>query len=354
VQSPPEEVTTETIVEPEPPPEPELPDAISVAPEIAPPPLPLAPDSQAPLPPGQDAPSNQPPTPTREVVDPLTSKTGDTALPPGGSGPLTNPEGKGRGFGNNPQPTGFSPLGKPEGKPDGKPDGKPEGNATRTSAPAAPAPPAQSPRRTKPVCVSCPKPAYRGSEGSPRVTYDIAPDGSVTNVRLRRSSGDPDSDRAAVEAISKWRFDPQSIPTEGQRGVRVRVTFEEAGSTYQRQNQQRRRQQSEQHHQAEQEQQRRGIPESASQEPPPQTRPAVPMEPTPSPALAPATPAATPDLPPAPDSIAEPSPLPPAPAEPTPEPVVPALEPPPAVVPAPEPTPVEPATPTGDDAQQGG
>ncbi|MBU6185822.1 MAG: TonB family protein [Synechococcales bacterium] len=94
-----------------------------------------------------------------------------------------------------------------------------------------------------PVCLMCPKPRYRGSEGSPRVTYDIAPDGRVINVQLRQSSGDPLTDRETLDALSRWRFDPNTIGG-GRQGVRIRVTFEEEGSNYQRQNQHRRQQQS--------------------------------------------------------------------------------------------------------------
>jgi len=58
---------------------------------------------------------------------------------------------------------------------------------------------------------------------------------------LRQSSGDEQTDRETIEAMSKWQFNPQTIPEGGRTNVRVRVTFEEQGSQFQRQNEERRR-----------------------------------------------------------------------------------------------------------------
>jgi hypothetical protein len=58
---------------------------------------------------------------------------------------------------------------------------------------------------------------------------------------LRQSSGDEQTDRETIEAMSKWQFNPQTIPEGGRTNVKVRVTFEEQGSQFQRQNEERRR-----------------------------------------------------------------------------------------------------------------
>lgn len=165
-----------------------------------------------------------------------------------GGGSIFSPFGTGFGFGNASRPTGFNPLGQPNGDPKGTPGGTPSGTpgstATRTTAPPIPAP-------NQPACLSCPKPKYRGSEGSPRVDLTVRPDGSV-EVRLRKSSGNPETDRETLETMSKWRFDPKTIP-EGGVKKRVRVEYEEEGSNTQRRNEERRRQEAEQQQVAEQE-----------------------------------------------------------------------------------------------------
>lgn len=230
---------------------------VAIASQQAPAPIPLAPASQAPLPTGQDAPSKEAPAPKNDPVTPLTNQTGETPTQAGGSGPVTSPEGQGFGFGFSKFGTGFNLNGKPTGKPEGQPGGQADGKAggvpggqlggqTNGNSPgkstgtAVRTAPPKSDRPLKPVCLECPKPKYRGSEGSPRVTYDIGPDGRVTNVRLRQSSGNPDLDRETLETLTKWRFDPKTIPDGGRQNVRVRVTFEEDGSNYQRQNEQHR------------------------------------------------------------------------------------------------------------------
>ena len=246
----------------------------ALPPPPAPPPAPvLAPSSRALLTPGKDAPSNKPLTRSSEVINPITSNTGDTKVSVGG-GPIIRPEGRGSGFGNNAQPSGFAPRGRPDGVPGGQPNGVPggqpggvpggqlngvpggvPGGQPTSTAIRGPLPQTAAPVKLR--CLKCPKPKYRGSEGSPRVIYDIAADGRVTNVRLRQSSGNPESDQETLETLSRWQFDPKTIPEGGRRNVRVKVTFEQEGSTYQRQNeQQRRRQETERRRLAELEQQR--------------------------------------------------------------------------------------------------
>ncbi|MBM0744116.1 energy transducer TonB [Phormidium sp. CLA17] len=331
----PEQPLQEQIAEIEPPSEtdvPDVPEEVAFAPEVAPP-QPLVPESPTPLEKGEDAPSDQPGT-DPAAAQPMTNNAGDTSLKVGG-GPIFKPFGLGSGFGNATRPTGFNPLGVPtgdlQGKPSGDPQGKPGGvsNGTGTATRSEPSavPPAVSPAKSKePVCVSCPKPKYQGREASPRVEMKIQPDGSV-QVRLRKSSGNPDLDRQTLETMSKWRFDPQSIP-EGGVKKRVRVTYEEEGSITQRQNEQRRRREAERQQVAEQEQQRR---EAQRQRQQPTTAVETPAKPAPAPAAAP-TLVETPPVEPV-------APLPevvPAPVEPPPEPVEAA---------PPEPAPIEAAPP---------
>jgi TonB family protein len=216
--------------------------------EVAPAAIALAPETPTPLKEGKDAaaPDNLKPL--------LTTGTSDTKIQQGG-GSIIAKDGIGSGFGNAKIPTGFALGGKINGNPNGskngtiggitngKQDGKGSQPSTLPPAPTPSNPPAESNEKRPPKleCLSCPKPQYRGKEGTPRVTYDIAPDGRVTNVRLRQSSGDEQTDRETLEAMSKWQFNPQTIPEGGRTDVKVRVTFEEQGSQFQRQNEERRR-----------------------------------------------------------------------------------------------------------------
>jgi TonB family protein len=212
----------------------------------------LAPEDVKPLPlkEGKD-------TAAPDTFKPLVTATvSDTKIQTGG-GAIIAKDGTGSGFGNAKTSTGFMIGGKINGKPNGSKNGtingvvngSPNGKGTKTSAvlPSNPLPLPSQPSNNPPPkleCLSCPKPQYRGKEGTPRVTYDIAPDGSVTNVRLRQSSGDAQTDRETIEAMSKWQFNPQTIPEQGRANVKVRVTFEEDGSKFQRENEARRRQES--------------------------------------------------------------------------------------------------------------
>ena len=74
-------------------------------------------------------------------------------------------------------------------------------------------------------CLSCPKPRYpkqalrRGIEGEPRILITINSRGRVQGVQLERSSGNPDIDRAAMDAGRRSRF--QAIAG----GARVPVSY---------------------------------------------------------------------------------------------------------------------------------
>jgi TonB family protein len=186
------------------------------------------------------------PTAGKDVAAPdtyptlLTQNISDTQIPQGGA--IMAKSGNRSGLSNA----------KNNGNPDGKIDGfidigstdrqnRQEQQGILTSAlSTAPIIPIEQ-RSPKLECLSCPKPQYRGKEGTPRVTYDIAPDGRVINIRLRQSSGDAQTDRETLEAMSRWQFNPQTVPEGGRTNVRMRVTFEEEGSQFQRQNEERRR-----------------------------------------------------------------------------------------------------------------
>lgn len=74
-------------------------------------------------------------------------------------------------------------------------------------------------------CLSCPKPRYpkralrKGIEGEPRILITINSEGRVQNVQLERSSGNPEIDRAALNAGRRSRF--QAIAG----GARVPVSY---------------------------------------------------------------------------------------------------------------------------------
>ncbi len=249
IDNSPENPIPEALTE-EPPSKPDIPPEVAFVPDLAPPPIALAPESQAPLPPGVDAPSNAPPSPNADPVTPMTNAAGNTPVPraTGASGPITNPQGAGSGFGNATRPTGFAAGGRPDGRLEGRPGGIVGGtvggtsssNGTQTAVrtvPSTPQPTRSQPQQ--PVCVSCPEPRFQGVEASPRVDLRILADGSV-EVRLRQSSGNPEVDRATMETMRQWRFDPQTVPQEGV-SRRVRVTYEEEGSNFQQENENRRR-----------------------------------------------------------------------------------------------------------------
>ncbi len=209
--------------------------------EAAPSIIALAPETDRPLPAGKDAPAPDQLTPL------TTNNASDTVIQRGG-GSIIKENGVGSGFGNEKTSTGFIPGGRPDGDPEGTSDGKPngvvggtnDGTAAQAVNNSTPESPISKPLKLE--CISCPKPQFRGKEGTPRVTYDLTADGKVTNIRLRQSSGDPETDRETLETMSKWQFNPTTIPEGGRTNVKVRVTFEESGSQFQQENEERRRQ----------------------------------------------------------------------------------------------------------------
>ena len=86
------------------------------------------------------------------------------------------------------------------------------------SLPASATPSGNSPAiaggSTSPVPISRPPPVYpreamrRGIGGSVRVQVTVAPDGSVERMDVAQSSGNRYLDRAAMDAVRRWRFKP--------------------------------------------------------------------------------------------------------------------------------------------------
>lgn len=83
-----------------------------------------------------------------------------------------------------------------------------------TVAPPVAAPPFAAGPDRAPVPVSRPAPRYpieamrRNIGGVVQVRATIAPDGSVERLDLARGSGNRYLDRAAMEAVRRWRFEP--------------------------------------------------------------------------------------------------------------------------------------------------
>ncbi len=85
------------------------------------------------------------------------------------------------------------------------------------SAPVRPSTPAQSRPTTAnrpPIPVSQPEPRYPRAAlraaigGTVQVQVDVGPDGVPTSVSLVQGSGNRELDRAALDAVRRWRFQP--------------------------------------------------------------------------------------------------------------------------------------------------
>lgn len=80
--------------------------------------------------------------------------------------------------------------------------------------PAAPAPPAAARPDRAPVLVSSPTPRYPGQawrrreSGTVLVRVDVGPDGVPTSTSLVQSSRSRSLDKAALDAVRRWRFEP--------------------------------------------------------------------------------------------------------------------------------------------------
>lgn len=95
------------------------------------------------------------------------------------------------------------------------------------------------------ACRTCSKPKYpenarkRKLEGKAEISVDVDNKGNVTNVRLARTSGHAELDKAAVEQARNWKF---NAPNGAAQGVTAKVDFAIEGSKKSRQNRERRRQ----------------------------------------------------------------------------------------------------------------
>ena len=95
------------------------------------------------------------------------------------------------------------------------------------------------------ACRTCSKPKYpesarkRRLEGKAEIKVDVDSKGNVTNVRLARTSGHSELDKAAVEQARNWKF---NAPNGAAQGVTAKVDFAIEGSKKSRQIRERRRQ----------------------------------------------------------------------------------------------------------------
>lgn len=96
------------------------------------------------------------------------------------------------------------------------PDSPPEPVAPIEPPPAPPPPPAPvaATQPPEPIPGQTPPPDYprralrRGIEGTVLVRVDVGPDGVPTSVGIAQGSRSRDLDRAAIEAVERWRFRP--------------------------------------------------------------------------------------------------------------------------------------------------
>jgi protein TonB len=127
------------------------------------------------------------------------------------------------------------------GQPDETPAGgaqSPNRIATPIGPPVSPAPPVAAPAapamadRSIPQPVRSPAPRYpreaqrRGESGTVLVRVHVGADGEPTGVDLVEGSGSRSLDRAAVDAVGRWRFDPAIQGGRPVAGViQVPITF---------------------------------------------------------------------------------------------------------------------------------
>lgn len=90
----------------------------------------------------------------------------------------------------------------------------PQPVAPPVAPPAPPPAPAAAIEAPVPIPGQTPPPNYprralrRGDEGTVLVRVDVGPDGVPTSVGISRSSRSRELDRAAIEAVQRWRFRP--------------------------------------------------------------------------------------------------------------------------------------------------
>lgn len=97
------------------------------------------------------------------------------------------------------------------------------------------------------ACRTCSKPKYpakarrRGLEGKAEINVDVDGKGNVTEVRLARSSGHSELDKAAIDEARRWKF---KAPSGGKRSVSAKVDFAIEGSERSRKLRERRKRRS--------------------------------------------------------------------------------------------------------------
>lgn len=136
--------------------------------------------------------------------------------------PAPLPAGEGSGIPRVEPPT-------PEEIAEARREAEAEAKAEAARAAAPPPPPVEAPKpqrevarntQPRPIPGATPPPAYparalrNGDAGTTLVIAHIGPDGVPTATELAQSSGSRDLDRAALQAVRRWRFEPA---TEGGR-----------------------------------------------------------------------------------------------------------------------------------------
>lgn len=112
---------------------------------------------------------------------------------------------------------------------------RPVASAPPVASRPAPVPvPTNSAANSAPVPTSQPAPRYprnaqrSGAEGTVQVQVDVGPDGVPTSVALAQGSGHRELDRAAMDAVRRWRFRPAMAngqPTVGRVTVPIQFSM---------------------------------------------------------------------------------------------------------------------------------
>ena len=94
-----------------------------------------------------------------------------------------------------------------------------------SASPAAPSTAAQPTASNTLRAISTPAPAYppaalrSGDSGEVVVEFTVNPDGSVSSPRVVRANPPRVFDRAALNAVRSWRFQPIGSPTTTRRTI---------------------------------------------------------------------------------------------------------------------------------------
>ncbi|GAB1596185.1 energy transducer TonB [Lysobacter claricitrinus] len=134
-------------------------------------------------------------------VPPSTAEPGYTPLP----APMAGDDGSGIGTLTPPPPAAVpdTPASRPEPVP-----------VPETAPTPAPRQAAVADRKARPLPGQTPPPEYplralrEGQTGTALVLVHIGPDGVPTATELAQSSGSRDLDRAALQGVRRWRFEP--------------------------------------------------------------------------------------------------------------------------------------------------